>query len=431
MAGDSLAHADLVYRDGTVDVGAGTSGQNPPGKLWLPIWAGEVINAYDEYNMYEPLISSRVIPSGTTVEFPITGTVDLNPSWDAGEELVGGTAATSTTIQVKLDKRPMAAHFEIDNVDLMLTQWEFRSELARQAAMTLANTRDKQVYSHLVRAALTSQATNDTGIRGDFNLEKLVYGGTSDTVGSDTRMIGYWGATAATTAQRATGALSALEAIERFIVHLQENNIPYGNLYMVCSPQSFMDVRALGVARDSDDLGMGSVAGTRPYFGGVSEEGGLGAQYTQGLGRIHDSLEYMGCTILKSNHVGEIMGNKSASDGTSASLGEAKYNLDFTANQTNSTAARQGVRAVMWTPEAVAGVRLQGLKVDNVDDIRRNTSFTVASMMGGMGVLRPECCALLHGFEDPAAAGDTTRDRTALRHEDFFDVSNESLGFPA
>jgi hypothetical protein len=424
MAAANLAAGDMVYR--TTTTGA-TSGLNTTGgKLWLPIWAGEVINAYDEYNMYEPLVTSRTIPSGTTIEFPITGTVALNPAWDAGEELVGDGTNTATTIQVKLDKRPMAAHFEIDNVDMMLTQWEFRSELARQAAMTLANTRDKQVYSHLCRAALTSQATNDTGIRGDFDLEKLVYGGVSDVVGSDTRMIGYWGASAASSTNRATGALSALESIEKFIVHLQENNIPYGNLYMVCSPQSFMDVRALGVARDSDDLGMGSVAGTRPYFGGVSEEGGLGVPYRQGLGKLHDSLEYMGCTILKSNHVGEILGDTSAGN----TIGEDKYNLDFTSSQTNTTAVRQGVRAVMWTPECVAGIRLQGLKVDTVDDVRRNTTFTVASMMGGLGVLRPECVAMLHGFSDPQTAGDTSRDRTALRAAGFFDVSDEGLGFP-
>ena len=49
----------------------------------------------------------------------------------------------------------------------------------------------------------------------------------------------------------------------------------------------------------------------------------------------------------------------------------------------------------MFTPDAVAGLRLQGLKVDTVDDVRRNTTFTVASMMQGTGVLRPECAALI------------------------------------
>ena len=33
---------------------------------------------------------------------------------------------------------------------------------------------------------------------------------------------------------------------------------------------------------------------------------------------------------------------------------------------------------------------MMGLKVDQVDDVRRNTVFTVASMMGGTGVMKPE-----------------------------------------
>ena len=49
----------------------------------------------------------------------------------------------------------------------------------------------------------------------------------------------------------------------------------------------------------------------------------------------------------------------------------------------------------MFTPDAIAAIRLQGLKVDTVDDVRRNTTFTVASMMSGTGVLRPECAAII------------------------------------
>jgi hypothetical protein len=40
---------------------------------------------------------------------------------------------------------------------------------------------------------------------------------------------------------------------------------------------------------------------------------------------------------------------------------------------------------------------MQGLKVDQVDDVRRNTVFTVASMMGGTGVMKPEHAAVCVG----------------------------------
>ena len=53
------------------------------------------------------------------------------------------------------------------------------------------------------------------------------------------------------------------------------------------------------------------------------------------------------------------------------------------------------VRAIMFTPEAIGAIRLQCIQVDAVDDVRRNTTFTVASMMSGTGVLRPECAAVI------------------------------------
>ena len=390
-AASSLTQGHLAYRE---NIGAQTSGSAyssgvTAGKLWLPIWSGEVVNAYDEFNMFEKLTTSRVIPSGTTMEFPITGTVNLNPSWDAGEELVGGSDAHTSTFAVSLDKRPMAAHFELDNVDLMLTQWEYRNELARQAAMTLANTRDKQLYSYLCRAAMTGQIANDP--RPSLNLNSALYGG--DDSADDAKLLS-WGTAGAAATDRATGSLSALECVEKYIVFLQENNIPYDQLFMAVSPQCFMDIRSLGVARAYGDLNSG---GRQMYFGGNTDGGcgtGLGNHLTDGYGQLHDSLEYMGCTIIKTNHGSDQL--RDTSGGTT--LGEAKYNLDFAmaAAGDDEAGVINGVRAVMFTPDAVASLRLMGLKVDTVDDVRRNTTFTVASMMQGTGVLRPECAAIIH-----------------------------------
>jgi len=86
---------------------------------------------------------------------------------------------------------------------------------------------------------------------------------------------------------------------------------------------------------------------------------------------------------------------------------------------TDSGTETTGVRAVMFTPDAVASLRLQGLKVDTVDDVRRNTTFTVASMMQGTGVLRPECAAIIHAGNATHADNDT---RAELRGATKLDV---------
>ena len=405
MAGDNLGNTDMVVRTTTA---AQTSGANTTGgKLWLPIWSGEVINAYDEYNMFESVVTQRTIPSGTTIEIPITGTVGLNAAWDAGEELIGGTS-TATTFKVTLDKRPMAAHFEIDNVDLMLSQWEFRSELARQAALTLANARDRQLYSALVQAGLEGALANDprpsimSGAGGDSGAD-FVFGGSD---------LAHLGVTASTEAQRSTAAIKVLAEIEKYIVKLQENNISYDKLFLVVNPQAFMDIRALGIARSTADLGGSfsanygadatqsnqSGGASNPMFGG-NVPGSLGGPLTQGYGQLADTLEYMGCTIVKSNRV------VYTDQGSATNVGEAKYGVNY---------ADAKIMAVMFTPEAVAGIRLQGLKVDTVDDVRRNTTFTVASMMGGTGIMRPECAAVISGLDVTNASFDTRAELKVL-----------------
>jgi hypothetical protein len=356
-------------------------------KLWLSIWSGETIHAYDEYCMFESLVTSKTISSGVAMEFPITGTVALKTSWEAGMELVGGDTS-SNTIAIKLDKRPIAAHFELDNVDLMQTQWEFRSELARQAGLTLANARDKQIAAYIARAGaedLTYSGNTTTGAPSSSIDPRGISCGPV-FITTTFKNLGATINTSATTAQRTAAALDALKACEDFVVWLQQINAPTDGVYLAVTPRAFQDIRALGVARSGDtnySSGASMAITMQPMFGGSAEAGGLGAAFSQGLNKLSDSLEYMGVRIIKSNHlpVGDW-------DTTANNVGEARYNLAFD---------DAGIVGLLFQKGCVASLKLQGLKVDTVDDVRRNTTFTVASMMAGTGVLRPECAALLIG----------------------------------
>jgi hypothetical protein len=103
--------------DGGVPNVSGTS--NPD--YWLPVWSGEVLNAYDQYNVFEPMVVTETIESGTTKRFPITGVVGHKGIWSAGEELVGDSGiSTPGWFDISLDQRPMAAYFELDYIHLCL-----------------------------------------------------------------------------------------------------------------------------------------------------------------------------------------------------------------------------------------------------------------------------------------------------------------------
>ena len=382
--GADITADNLPYR--TV-VDAGISGPIAgANKLWLSVWSGETIHAYDEYNMFESLVDAKTISNGVAMEFPITGTVSLNAAWVAGKELVGSTDdSKSATIAVKLDKRPIAAHFEIDNVDLMQTQWEFRSELARQAGLTLANARDKQIAAYIARAA-AEDLNFKTGWDGDEVDPGLISGDDPRSLPCGPVFLNGkffdLGRAASASADRANAALAALQACEDFVVYLQTINAPTDGVYLAVEPRAFQDIRALGVARSGDILATGGASAAtqmQPMFGGVAMAGGLGAALTQGLNGLTDSLEYMGVRIIKSNHL-------PVTDYATGTIGETRYCLNF---------GDAGICGLLFQRSAVAALKLQGLKVDTLDDIRRNTTFTVASMMAGTGVLRPECAAVL------------------------------------
>ena len=381
ISGDNVTGAGFSYRGQSA---AGIMMNNPPagadggdGRLVLPIFAGEVINAYDQYNIFEPMVDARSIASGTTMEFPVTGYVSLNPVWEAGEELIGGADNKSTTFRVTLDKRPIATHFELDNIDLLLTQWEYRSELARQAGRTLSDARDRQISCYLARAAAEDGLSQDPRATDQHGYSAV--GGLGGKVFANDKFDNLGSATA-TAAQRTDAALKLLEKIEEFQIRLQEVDAPTEGVFCAVTRRTFQDIRGLGVARDASDLAGGA---GRPLFGGVADAGGLGAGLGQGMFALADRLEYQGCTIVKTNHLPQHNYGVDAKK-----IGEDRYNRTFHIAP---------VKACIWQQACIASLKMMGLKVDQVDDIRRNTVFTVASMMAGTGVMKPEHSAVCVG----------------------------------
>lgn len=370
FSGSDIAFGDFALPRGSAAGGAsgGTAGAN---KLWLPLWSGEVIHAYDQFNMFESLVTTKTLTGGMSYDFPVTGTVALNPSWNAGVELGAGTVSPSTTFKVTLDKRPMASHFECDNIDLLITQWDYRGELARQAGLTLSNNRDRQLAVALVAAGAVPQISSDPHV----NAAGFQDPGTIST-------------TILASACTETEALKVLLEIENYFVACQENDVTIGSVYCAVTPKVFQVIRALGIPRamtNNVNLSQGVIVAN---------------DMTSGMNSMMDSLEYMGCKIVKTNHI-----PKTGLDTVANNIGSSKYNLacgtlayQATAN-TTATALSVGslfsIYGIIFQTEAVAGLSLQGLKVDSIADVRRNTQFTVASMMKGTGIIKPELVKVL------------------------------------
>jgi len=407
-----------------------TSGSSDP-NYWLPIWSGEVINAYDQYNIFEPMVTTETIESGTTKRFPITGTVGHKGIWNAGEELLGDTGiSTPGWFDISLDQRPMAAFFELDDIHLMLTQWDYRAELARQAGLQLSYVRDKQIACMIAKAAFTPN-------RNPFSSDYSGMNHSNTQYLPPNAAFNFLGLRGATQTQRTDAALLLLDYLERYMVRLAELDATMGEVYCAVTPQAFHDIRALGIARDATGLVGGA---GRPFFGGVAEAGGLGAPLSQGMFGISEALDYMGVKIIKSNHLAQLDHAKVESGLTNntavgldlatgqyakagadevtviGDLGDAKYNFGWYDGSVGDSAGDLGttvvgdtgipasgtnnikpIKALVWQKSAVCSLRLQGMKVETVKDVRRGTFFTVSSIMAGAGILRPELCGAIQG----------------------------------
>ena len=131
---------------------------------------------------------------------------------------------------------------------------------------------------------------------------------------------------------------------------------------------------------------------------------------------LADRLEYQGVSIIKTNHL------PNANYGQ-FKIGESRYNRTFNV---------MPVKALIWQQGCIASLKMMGLKVDQVDDIRRNTVFTVASMMAGTGVMKPEHAAICVG---QPGGGTTTgsncvfADATNAFGNFAFDSNNDLLSF--
>ena len=121
---------------------------------------------------------------------------------------------------------------------------------------------------------------------------------------------------------------------------------------------------------------------------------------------MSSTLNYMGCTIMASNHISQPQGNFVAGDDNYQISLSPFIDPDDDDNQADADRALQGnFRGAIFSRGAVASVRKQGLKVDTVEDVRRNTVFTVASTYMGGGILRPELCASIWNLSGATTAG--------------------------
>jgi len=197
-----------------------TGQQNSAGDssaLFLKVYAGEVLTAFEQASVTMDKHVIRSISSGISAQFPLvwktaaTEYAYINGSGDTGTTGIelDGTIIHKNEKVISIDGLLIADHF-VNNLDEAMSHFEVRSIYAKEAGIALGTQWDQNVLQQGVLGARS--ATLVSGGNGGSVLTNASYGTSGATLGS--------------------GLFDAAE-------QLDENNVPESDRYMFVRPAQY------------------------------------------------------------------------------------------------------------------------------------------------------------------------------------------------
>jgi hypothetical protein len=314
-----------------VRFGAGQSSPVDNRSLFLDVFGGEVLTAFDNATVTLDKHTVKSLNGGAkSYRFPKTWKASAEYH-TPGTELLGNDFTTGE-ITINVDDI-LVSHYAIADLDRILSHFDMRSIISAEMGRALAKVFDKNVFRQIILAARTAGSSPFPGG------EKIVDGALAATNGK------YSG-------------VDWIDAIRDANIRLYNKDIPEDMpRYMAVKAEVF---DAMKFAKDSD----GNYIVLNRDFQSTDIAGGLNNRA--------ETLKIDGVTIVKSRNIPGT--DESADTGV-----YSKYRGDFSTTE-----------GVMWCPQAVATVKLLDISMETERDVRRLEDFMVSKMFVGHGTMRPE-----------------------------------------
>ena len=342
-----MAYGDIMGRAGQI------SGADATDALFLKQFSGEVLSAFDEFNVMMPLHTVRTISQGKSAQFPVIGTTSADYHTagtsvidDAGQNDGASNKTEYNYEAIKHGEKTigiddlLVSPQLIPSIDEAKSHYDYRSEYTRQMGAALARQTDRHLIRTLISAAeisgLSSPYTN---------------GGGQLSLGGD-------GAEASVTSSTLVGTLFKAAAT------LDSADVPDQDRYVILTPTLYYTLLTGGAT--AFDITT-SVAN--------SDIGGSGF----GSGRVP---MIAGFEIYKSNNV------KHEDTHYDSPTGMSSLN-DY------SGEPEDDVLGCVFHKSAVGTVKLLDLSVESEYLIERQSTLMVAKYAMGHGILRPESSIIL------------------------------------
>jgi len=314
-------------------------------ELFLKLYAGEVLTAFEEKNVFMGLHRTRTISNGKSAQFPLTGVATAK--YHTPGELIQSDVIKHGERTVTVDDLLISSQF-ISSVDDAMNHYDVRSIYSKEAGNVLANTADKNISRIIAKGAMINNATEAATAFGD-SFDDEVYTA-NVTIGS--------------TAADATVGAEIVRAIYSALEEFDNKDVTGDKVCVLPPAQYYALLNASDVTSatwlNKDVGGAGSVAGgVVPQVGGVK--------------------------IMMSNHIPTT--NESSTGATPSPLTSSRsgaYKADYSS-----------VRGLIFSQDAAATVKLLDLGVESEYQIDRQGTIMVAKYAMGHNILRPACAIAL------------------------------------
>jgi len=326
--------------------------------LFLKKFSGEILQTFEESNVFKPLHTIRTIESGKSAQFPVTGIASASYH-TPGENIADGGNSYLSDIKkaeqiINIDKMLVASTF-LANIDDVKNHYDIRSVYANELGKALAVRFDTALAKVFLAAARASAVVTGGKVGGILDVSANAMGTGADSEDDNDN-------TDPTGAQLTAALFTAAQKLD-------ENDVPSDGRFAVIRPQEYYKLITGGAGA----LAISTSAVNK-------DVGGLGSIASGSIPQV------AGITIYKSNHI-------PSTDLSADATGDGSSNNDvFGVNGAGYNGNFTNTLGIVGHSAAVGTVKLLDLATESEYQIERQGTLFVAKYAMGHGVLRPECC---------------------------------------
>lgn len=361
-------------------------------ELFLKLYAGEVLTAFQTRNVMMPIHRVRTISKGKSAQFPMTGKFRSASYHTPGNEITPATTKQAERI-VSIDDLLINAQF-IPNIDEAMTHYDIRSIYTQEAGYALAKVADQNILRTAIKSGLCDNAT----VAGTAGMIQQ-FDAFDDEDFTDNVFIGGVTGSPAADVQDPKELAQAIIEAKRIL----ENKAVPGDPVVVLPTDLYFNMFKVNGTTPLNDLVIFNrdVGGTgSPLSGNVPSIMGMPLVVTPHLGSFSGST-FTSNLFTQAGGAGTALATTDADPLSGESGRNGQYDVPATSVATGSMGTDNlsdlalRVVGMVMTQDAVATVKLMDLSVESEYQIIRQGTLTVSKYAMGHNVLRPAACVLL------------------------------------